>query len=732
MEHYIKGMFKQFIYRNEKGYVIGLFKINDTDLDNMKDYINRTITITGYFADIGENENYYLKGEEVVHPKYGFQFNVSEYERIKPDDIDGIVEFLSSDLFKGIGEKMAKRIVDCLGTDTLNLIIKDKTCLDIVPKLNVKKRDLIYETLIKYEESHETIVKLTEIGFSLRESLALYNIYKGNTWIIINNNPYLIMDDNLEISFTKLDNIALQIGIDKLDDKRICACVIHVMKDVSFKCGDTYLFKEEIYNALTNYLNFDLDSDMFDNCLWSLESERKIIIADDKYYLPNYYDAENVVADRVKYLINKDLIKVDNLDIEISKLENNLNINYNDEQKIAIKKAMENNILIITGGPGTGKTTIVKAIVELYRQMHNYTLDELIANIALLAPTGRASKRMSESTGLPATTIHRFLKWDKEANTFCVNEYDPDYSKLIIVDEVSMIDIELMSSLLKGLTKNIQLIMVGDVDQLPSVAPGMVLSDLIDSDMIDVVRLNMLYRQSDNSYIPLLAQNIRNDEIDETVLEKKDDYQFLVCQDNLIQTNIVKIVKQIIDADYDYQRVQLMAPMYANRNGIDILNKILQAEFNPKSDDKNELKIGDVTYRENDKVLQLVNNPDENVYNGDIGVIKMIKTTLTKSGKPEVLIDFDGNLVNYKQKDLINIKHAYIISIHKSQGSEFEFVIMPISMDYSRMLYKKLIYTGITRAKRKLILIGNPQAFYLAVNNNSFHQRKTTLLQKLV
>ena len=672
-----------------------------------------------------------MYGEITNHPKYGFQFNVSDSERIKPDDKDGIVEFLSSDLFKGIGEKMAIRIVDTLGEEALDLILKDKTCLYQVPKLSEAKIDIIHDTLVKYEESHETIVKLTELGFSMRDSLSIYNTYKSNTIRIIENDIYRIIDDVEEINFLKVDEIATTLNEDKLNLSRIKACIVYTIKELSFKKGDTYLSYGEIYEGISYYLKTDIDSTLFDEAISELDGELKIKIEDDKYYLFEDYDAEEYIADKINYLINKEVTTYKNIDMRIKELEDKYGIEYSDKQKEAIIKALENNILIITGGPGTGKTTIIKAIVELYKTLNKFTDKDLISNIALLAPTGRASKRMSESTLIPASTIHRFLKWNKEMDEFMINEYNPDYSNLVIVDEVSMIDNRLMNSLLRGLTNNIKLVLVGDYNQLPSVGSGNVLKDLIDSDIVDTVELDLLYRQDEYSYIPVLANEIKNETLDSDFLVDRDDYKFLECHSDVIIPSLINIVKKVISKGYDYKRVQLMAPMYAGVNGIDNINKVLQDVFNPVELNKKELKYGDVIYRENDKILQLVNDPDNNVFNGDIGIIKNIEFK-GKSGKPEMTIDYDTNIVTYTSKDFNKFKHGFIISIHKSQGSEFELVIIPVSSSYKRMLYKKLIYTAVTRAKKRLIIIGEPMAFMYGIRNNNEIQRKTGLLEKML
>lgn len=729
--NYIKGNYKNSIYENNN-FVIGLFKVIETNIDSMEDYIGKTITFKGNFDLLNHNELYFFYGNTVIHPKYGFQFDVESYERIKPEGKDGIIEYLSSSMFKGIGKSLAKKIVDTLGVDALDKIVEDKKVLYKVPKLNMKKAELIYDTLIKYEESQKIIVNLNNLGFNMNDSLEIYNYYKKNTLKILEHNPYQIIEDIDTINFPKLDEISINLDIDPFDNRRIEACIIYVMKELSFKNGDTYSYFDEIVSSLNSYNHTNIDVNLINECMNNLESDLKIVIEGDKYYLIDIYDAEVHIAFKIKYLVNKETNNFVEIDKYIDELEKINDIKYNDVQKEAIKKSINNNITIITGGPGVGKTTIIKAILDVYKKVFNLKKDELDERVALLAPTGRASKRMMESTSFKALTIHRFLKWNKETNSFGVNEYNPDFHNLIIIDEVSMIDNNLMDNLLKGLTTNIKLVLVGDYNQLPSVGAGNILRDLIDSKIIDTVHLNYLYRQKSDSYIPVLAREIKDNNLG-NFLENKDDYRFIKCDSNNIKKALIDTCNMAIIKGFDYRRVQVMAPMYAGVNGIDNLNKVLQEVFNPKNSNKKEIKYGDVIYREGDKVLQLLNIPDSNVYNGDIGIIKNILEPFeSSSGKKEVVIDFDGIIVHYETKDLVNIKHGFIMSIHKSQGSEFELVIMTICKSYRRMLYRKLIYTGITRAKRKLIIIGSSEAFKYSVENSQEIKRKTDLLNKLV
>lgn len=731
MREYIKGKYLRSIFSSDKGYVIGIMKVLDTNINDAYDFLDKTLTFTGYFPELKEEEDYLFYGEMVDRPKYGIQFQVTESELIMPDTVDGLILFLSSDLFKGVGEKLAARIVKTLGRDCLDKIIKEPSCLDLVPKLTEKKKNEIVNTLREYSLSHQTIVSLTELGFSMKDAMAIYNFYKAKTFDQLKDNVYQFIDDVEEITFLKVDRLHQNLGIDKFSKVRMKACILHVMKDLLFSSGDTYLLIDEIQKQVETYNQESVEIETFLNWMDELILEDKIVLEDKKYYLKTIYDAEEYIAKKMYHLSNLPIESIKNIEAKFQELEDKFSITYNEKQKKAIESALKNHVTIITGGPGTGKTTIINAIVSLYSKIYKKEGDELTASLALLAPTGRASKRMSEATLMKASTIHRFLKWDKDANEFMINEENKACSKLIIVDEVSMLDTELMASLLKGLMANIKLVLVGDFHQLPSVGPGNVLKDLIESDLLETIHLDLLYRQSDESYIPVLAEEIKNNDLDFEYTNQKDDYTFLECSKEKIVESIKNICYKLVQKGYTDKRAIVLAPMYAGVNGIDNLNKELQEIFNPKDPLKQEIKIGDVTYREHDKILQLVNMPDENVFNGDMGVIERIVTTDSENTKYEIYVNFDGLTVKYTPKDIAKIKHGFIVSIHKSQGSEFELVLMPICTSYYRMLYRKLIYTGVTRAKQKLILLGEKKAFEYAVANDMERNRKTTLKEKL-
>lgn len=727
MKNYIKGNFRKSIFSSDTGYVIGLFKLKETNDKLLQEQINHTITFTGYFHELNEDDTYIMYGEVIDHPKYGIQFQSNSYERVKPTDKDTIAIFLASDLFKGVGEKLAKSIAETLGDETIDKILSDPTCLYAVPKLTKEKANNIANTVKKYEESHQNIAKLIDIGFSMKEALNIYNEYKSNTTKIIETNIYQITYNLPNISFLKIDKAAKNLNIDPKSKQRVKAAVLYIMKELVYHYGDSYLDEDTIIRNTNQFLKIGYEN--YSEIFKSLEENDYIVINNDEFYLKEIWDAENNITERIYHLASKKTKENKKLPALIEEMEKINKIKYNEQQKKAITKALEDNLLVITGGPGTGKTTIIKAITELYQHINKISNYKVTEKLALLAPTGRASKRMSESTNLPASTIHRFLKWNKELDEFMINENNKSDVELVIVDEVSMIDINLFNSLMKGLKSNVKMILVGDYNQLPSVGPGNLLKDLIQSKCIDTIKLNHLYRQGEDSYIISLAHEIKNGNLTENYLETYKDYTFLKCSDNHIKNNLMNLCQKIIDKGYDYKHMQILAPMYRGKNGIDILNKHLQNVFNPKSKEKREIKSGDVIFREGDKILQLENMPDENIYNGDIGIIKYIKNS---SKKNELYIDFDGNLVKFTPKDFNKIKHGYIISIHKSQGSEFDMVIMTMSFDYKRMLYKKLIYTGVTRAKRKLILIGQPDAFAYSVHNNNVYERKSKLLEKIM
>ena len=722
----IKGNIRQIIFQSESGFLVALFKVKEAQ-DELKDIEHKTITITGTFANYNDSDIYLLKGEYVKHDRYGYQFQVFEYEHVIPEGKDALIEFLASPLIKGCGLKTAEAIVDTLGNDALSKIKEDINNLYLVPNMTTKRAQNIYTSVLGYSSTDDMLLKLKEYGFSISESTKIVKKYQSNTLVFLEENMYLFKD---LVAFDKLDRIYKD-HFDSMTKVRIKECILEGMSRLSDSTGDTYYSIEDIVDCLKVWFQIVLETSSIDTYLGELLNEDKIVIEGDKIFLMEYYDMERSIADSLyRISLNKKKIIPNILD-EIHLLEDNLGVVYNECQREAIKNALESPISIISGGPGTGKTTIVNAITKIYIDYYRLTPINIISNIALLAPTGRAAKKLSLSTSLPAMTIHRYLKWNKESNEFAINEYNKNYHKLIIIDETSMIDTFLLYSLLNGITDSAQIIFVGDTFQLPSVRAGEILDDLVSSNKFSFTELETIYRQSNNSYIPILAKEIKEKELDQISLNKTDDYNFIPCQSKDIKEYLKQIIMKYIERDITVDDIQILAPMYKGENGIDNLNIMLQNLFNPPDKNKKEYKYLDVIFRENDKVLQLVNNPDCNVYNGDIGYIEKIEEKSIPRRHVEIIINFDGNRITYGKEDLLSIKHAYAMTIHKSQGSEFPHVIMPISKNYYKMLYNKLIYTGVSRAKKTLVLLGEEESLYLAINNDYSANRKTTLKEKI-
>ena len=720
--NYIKGKLKKIIYHNnDSGYVVALFRIKETNDKVMMDKVNKSVTVRGIFTDVNIDISMTLYGYYTNNDKFGMQYAVESYEIDVPTTKDGIIEFLASSFIEGCGEKTAKKIVDFFGEKTLDIIKESQDNLLQIEGITAIRAAKIHNSLVNYNKSSDAILKFQNLGFTIEECSRIYNKFKDRIDEILGDYFYDLKDI---IDFKKVDAIYKN-NYSKDNDIRIKACILESMQILSFTNGDTYYYKEEILKVLEKEFNIFLSEDVLDCLFDNLVNDEKIYIDGRRIYLMSYYKREINIANILKKINGNPVKKIVNLKEKLEELEKKLGIDYNIDQEKAIITALNNNICIISGGPGTGKTTIINAITKLYIEDKLLGPADIMESIALLAPTGRASKKLATSTGLPAYTIHRYLKWYKDSNDFFYNEYNKTNHKLIIVDEVSMIDVDLFNALLNGISSNVKLILVGDTFQLPSVGPGLVLDDLISSDYFNFVPLNQIYRQSDNSYIAYLAKDIKNNDLNEEFLKKKDDYTFFQTDNSMIKDAIKQIINISLKKKIDERKMQILAPMYKGENGIDNLNILLQKIYNPPSINKKEMVYLDIIYREGDKVLQLLNDLEKNVFNGDIGYIKEINGS-------NITIDFEGNKVIYTKKDLKQIKHAYAITIHKSQGSEFEHVIMPISTSYYKMLYNKLIYTGVSRAKKSLTIVGSAQAFIRAINNNYSSNRKTSLKEKIL
>ena len=440
MNTYIKGHYTKTIFQTTAGYHVGLFKIQETNDKTMEEYIGRSFTFTGYFHELNTNDTYIFYGKLVEHEKYGYQYQVNSYERCKPEEKDSIVEFLTSGLFKGIGEKKAKSIVEVLGKDTLKIILNQPDNLILIPGITKTNIDTLHKGLKDYEASYEVILQLTNIGFTTKDSMIIYNTYKTNTMKIIEENLYKLIEDIKDMTFKKIDRIALGKGIEKDYSKRVESAIIYIMEEVSQTYGHCFYYEEEIESYLPRVIGIKIETSKYIEALFELEKNNKIVKKENIYYLKEMYDAECFIVKRFRMLNKEKNDEIKKINDEIINLEKKLKITYNNDQLNAIKKSIEKKFLIITGGPGTGKTTIIKAVLELYRIINKLSYEKIQDKVVLLAPTGRAAKRMSEATLYPACTIHRFLKWQKDTNKFQINEYNKSKVEFLIIDEASMID----------------------------------------------------------------------------------------------------------------------------------------------------------------------------------------------------------------------------------------------------------------------------------------------------
>ena len=713
MKNYIVGNVRKIIYQSNNGpYKVGIFKVRETNDENMEIYLNKIISFTGTFTEIDSDLDYVFYGKLINHPRYGVQYQVESYEVKAPTDLDSLMLYLSSGIFKGIGSKTAKKIVERFGLDSINVIRNDYQAVATVSGMTITKAKKMHDVLINSEYNQDLILKLNTYGFSVKEAIDLITIYKSRLESIINDNVYELVNN---VSFDKLDLIFLK-NNEEMHPYRIEALILHNIYKFCYETGDTLIPREELFIKMKKCFKDNFLSDMYITYIEKLKKENKIIEIDNNIALSNFVDTEKYILDTInRYSRIKNVIKEDLLDNLINSYENKNNILFNDDQKDAIKGSIKNNFFIISGGPGTGKTTIIKAIVEIIKDLYDYTSE----NIALLAPTGRASKRIAESVKAPAYTIHKFLKWNKETGAFSVDEYNKTYENVVIVDESSMIDIFLFSSLLKGLRDDVKLILVGDANQLPSIGPGDILNDLLHKDNLSNKYLNTIYRVKEGSYITYLASDIKDKKYFDKFDNIYSDFKFIESSDDNIQAYLTKICESVKEKNISINDFQVLAPMYKGINGIDNLNNLMANIFNP---DKQTYSILDKNYRVGDKVIQLVNDVDNNFYNGDIGYIKSIET-LDK--KLIVEIDYSGNIVEYKSGEFDKFNLAYVVSIHKSQGSEYDNVVVILAKSFNRMFYNKLIYTGVTRAKSSLIILGSLDSFNKSVQTSYGNNRKT-------
>ncbi|MDT2744922.1 SF1B family DNA helicase RecD2 [Enterococcus asini] len=735
----ISGKVVAIFYQNPSNFFkVLLVKVTENDLE----YDEPEIVITGSFGEVQEGEEYRFTGELVNHPKYGRQMKAESYQQAQPTSAAGLIHFFASDKFPGIGRKTAEKIVDALGEGAIDRLLADPAVLADIPGLTKAKQKMIVDTVRANHGMDQVIVALTQYGFGSQLAFAIYQTYKEATLDILHENPYQLVEDIEGIGFKKADQLAEGLGIAADSTQRIQACVMQQLASAGATSGDTFVPAQELLEQVLEVLEssrpVEIQPEALANEIIHLVEAGKIQQEGTNLYENSLYFAEWGIASSVQRLLQrKQSLSYDKKRIsrELKKIEKQMNISYGSSQEEAIRAAITSPLFLLTGGPGTGKTTVINGIVKLFAALNDVDLSPHNTGhegfpIYLAAPTGRAAKRMNETTGLPAGTIHRLLGINGREKVPSSNARELS-GGLLILDEMSMVDTWLANTLFKAIGNDMQVIIVGDKDQLPSVGPGQVLHDLLQTTEIPQRELTEIYRQGDGSSIISLAHEIKDGQIPANLTVNQKDRSFFRCDAYQIEPIIAQIVEKAKAKGFTAQDIQVLAPMYRGPAGINALNKMMQEIFNPNDGNKREVVFNEVAYRVGDKVLQLVNDPEANVFNGDMGVIVGITYAKESEDKTdELTIAFDATEVVYKRNEWNKITLSYCCSIHKSQGSEFKMVILPMVSQYQRMLQRNLLYTAVTRSKDLLILLGEPRAYEQAIYRESA-VRKTTLQQRI-
>ena len=672
------------------------------------------VTVVGNLADAVVGSVLLIEGEWTNNPKYGTQFSAQKWEETVPATVYGIEKYLGSGLIKGVGSVYAKKIVQKFGTDTIAVIEDSPERLAEVDGIGKKRIARISESWERQKEIKNIMLFLQNYDISTAFAAKIYKHYGNDSIETVKKNPYKLADDIWGIGFKTADKIAFKLGFEKNNPERCRSGILYTLNQLADE-GHVYAEKEQLLQKCAELLEIEIS--VVENALNATIARNDLIIEEDAIYLPPFYYAECGVAGKLLELADSDTILNHNIQVNISALEHKLHIQYDDIQAQGIQQAVSSKVMILTGGPGTGKTTTTLGIIETLKSLGN--------KILLAAPTGRAAKRMTEATGMEAKTIHRLLEYSPEKG-YQRNKDNFLDGDVLIVDESSMIDIILMYSLVKAIPLHMKLILVGDIDQLPSVGAGNVLRDIIDSGKFPVVRLTKIFRQAQSSQIIMNAHRINKGEFPNLKNQRGTDFFFIECEEPEQAANeIIGLVKSRLPryCHVNPTDIQVLTPMQRGVIGATNLNQLLQQNLNPA---QSWLTRGSHTYRLYDKVMQIKNNYDKEVFNGDIGMISDINTI-----DKELTVQFENRFVKYDITDLDELVHAYAITIHKSQGSEYPIVVMPVMMTHFIMLQRNLIYTGITRAKKLLVLVGTKKAVAYAVKHITVTKRNTKLKDRL-
>ena len=764
----LQGQVETIIYRNEQnGYTIANVNVNkfesNDEILNSKITKNGNLTLVGYLPFVNKGDNLKAIGKMVTHPEYGEQFKIETFEKVMPETLDGLEKYLGSGIIKGVGPATAKKIIDKFGKNTINVLKSNPEMLALIKGITTDKAMTISESFIESYELWQIVGFLEKFGIGSSSAQSVFKALGKDAIEKIKEDPYVLEEIGIKCDFSQIDRMALSIGVERTSLRRMEMGLVHGLKLASYN-GHSCVLEDALLKFTSGLLGVDENElkmaikDLASKEKINIEKRTELLTIDEKteeverkwIYLSDFYLAEGNIAYRIKELSTcKNTKKIYDIDKVIKKVSQ---INPSSKQEEAIKMINENNVSIITGGPGTGKTTIIKTIIDIYKSIGK--------KVILCAPTGRAAKRMTESTGEDAKTLHRLLEIGKIEDEKFYPDMDvtPIDADIVIVDEVSMVDMFLMNYLLNGIYKGTKLILVGDINQLPSVGPGRVLKDLIDSEQIPYVKLNKIFRQAAKSRIIVNAHKVNDginfigEKVNDDTL---DDFEF-------IAQNNPRIVQKMILEQYKNTNIQIITPTKRGDLGTKTLNKLIQEKFNPKDKAKREKHFGDVIFREGDKVMQTKNNYDiewvknndyyldsnekwmnvnsldpnyvikreygSGIFNGEMGTITEIDN---ETDIMQIRFE-DGKIANYSFQDLDQIEHSYAITVHKSQGSEFDEVLMPILGVSQMLLTRNILYTGMTRAKKMLRIYSNESTIEYMINNNHSKERNSGLKYKLI
>ena len=702
----LRCVIEHITYQNqENGYSVMKVKVKDySDL----------VTLVGNLLDVPVGAVLLCDGDWKVDKKYGRQFVCETWEEVMPATVYGIEKYLGSGLVKGIGPKFAHLIVEKFGTETIEIIEDNIERLREVPRIGKRRVEKIRESWEKQKDIKNVMLFLQQYGVSTAYAAKIYRQYGKESIDKVQDNPYRLADDIWGIGFKTADSIASKMGYEKNDLRRCKSGISYTLNELSNE-GHVYAVEEQLIETAKKLL--EADEEPIRQAVTEMIASEDLIREDEAIYLPPFYHSERGTAKKLLALLQDQTPTLFGLKADIKAIEKVSGIEYDEVQIAAIKQAVHSKVMVLTGGPGTGKTTTTQGIIAAYKTAG--------MRILLAAPTGRASKRMSEATGMEAKTIHRLLEFNPQ-DGYKRNDENPLEGDALIVDECSMIDIILMYNLMKAIPENMRLVLVGDIDQLPSVGAGNVLRDIIDSKKIPVVRLTRIFRQAQSSRIVMSAHAINQGRYPDTSNGKQTDFFFIKNEEpEQVAEEIVKLVKHRLPKAYNQplNNIQVLTPMQRSVVGAANLNMMLQQALNTSN---LGISRGGTTYKLGDRVMQVRNNYDKNVFNGDIGIVEQVSME-----DRTLFVRFDDNLVEYEASELDEVTLAYATTIHKAQGSEYPIVVIPVLMTHFVMLQRNLIYTGITRAKKICVLIGQPKALAYAIRNLTVTKRNTKLKERL-